>query len=143
MNNKYKGKTLQELEQKEISKVFELPENLKVFLKDNAVIGVNYILDEEIDLSGLGVDMIWMNSKQMISEVTEVHPGIEAIQSGYIPIGVCLEGTGDNYYYNQLDGSIVRIPHDAVKNDILLKDRVEKISNDIKTFIDNAEIAEN
>lgn len=65
------------------------------------------------DPSGLGVEMKWMNPEQMLNEATNLYPGIVAIERGYFPIGPCLEGSGDPYFFQASDGAVVRIPHDA------------------------------
>jgi hypothetical protein len=50
---------------------------------------------EELDLSGLGVDLQFLTLDQSIDEATNCWPGLGVAQDGYVPIGSCLCGSGD------------------------------------------------
>ena len=80
--------------------------------------GSAFSLDNESDLSEMGVELRWMTVEQIIDEATNVYPGIAATKRGYLPFGICLEGSGDPYFLKIGEGyddtSVVRIPHDAV-----------------------------
>lgn len=86
--------------------------------------GAAFSLCEEHDLSGYGAEVQWMNTTQMLSEALETYPGIVVSNIGYIPVGMCLSGSGDYYYLNAKAGDpsnppLVRVPsrgHDIGDN---------------------------
>lgn len=104
--------------------------------------GLVFSLDDEQDESGLGAEFRWMSLDEMIDEATVVYPGISAIRQGFLPVGICLEGTGDPYFLRVKDGVLVRIPHDAVVNNELDVNRVEKVATSLKDLVEIAEITE-
>jgi hypothetical protein len=136
------GKQLSALELEHLSKGLPqgLPTNLAKLLGNNPIIGVSLSLRNEDDESGLGAELQWMNADQMISEATETYPGITAAMRGYVPIGMCLEGSGDPYFWRVSDGAIVRIPHDAAKRNILDESRIELVAESAERLIELAEI---
>jgi hypothetical protein len=106
--------------------------------------GCDFYLPADLDLSGLGVEMRWMNPSEMLSEATESYPGIAALECGYIPIGICLEGSGDPYFakWNGKGYSLVRIPHLSVSEDHLLDENsIEVVSENLYDFINKSEIS--
>lgn len=117
-----------------------LPPVLYSILKEVPIIGVSIALTDEEDLSGLGVEMKWMTPTQMISEAKDVFPGILAIKIGYFPIGICLEGSGDPYFFRERDGAIVRIPHTAVSENCLNESQVEVVSTSVDEFINTSTV---
>jgi hypothetical protein len=93
-------------------------------------------LSEEDDLSGLGAEIRLMTPEHIASEAGEAYPGVVAIKRGYTPIGDCLEGSGDPYFYRHVDGAVVRIPHDAVVGDDGLDEsRVELVARSIEDLV--------
>lgn len=87
------------------------------FLDENDLHGQFVELSEELDLSGLGVDLMFLTASQSIDEATNCWPGIAVSKDGYVPVGSCLCGTGDYYYIRSNDGKagpLYRIYHDAV-----------------------------
>ena len=90
------------------------------FLDENDLHGAVVELSEELDLSGLGVDLQFLTAAQSIDEATTCWPGIGVSEVGYVPIGSCLCGSGDYYYIRSNDGKagpLYRIYHDAVDED--------------------------
>jgi hypothetical protein len=72
---------------------------------------------EELDQSGLGVELKFLTSAQSIDEAENCWPGIGVAKDGYVPVGSCLYGSGDYYYIRTSDGEsgpLYRIYHDAV-----------------------------
>ena len=91
----------------------DVPKALVELMTSNPLIGVVFSIPEERDPSGLGVSMQWLDPEQMLSEAIDVYPGIVAVARGYFPIGMCLAGSGDPYFFRRSDGAVVRVPHDA------------------------------
>jgi len=107
------------------------------------IVGTRFRFSEEQDHSGLGVDMRWLTPAQTISEAIEAYPGIPASVCGYLPIGMCLQGSGDPYFLKMISGDdppVVRIPHQAVRENKLLEDQVELVTEHLSTFLDQAKI---
>jgi hypothetical protein len=107
-----------------------LPKYWLNFLESNQLSGQDIEVSEDSDLSTLGADLRIMNEAQSQSEITDCYPGIVAIKKGYIPVAMCLEGSGDYYYLNShegAEGSLYRIYHDAVTDEELEEDGVEKV----------------
>ena len=59
----------------------------------------SFSLTPEEDESGLGVEMQWMTPQQIVDEATSAYPGIAAVELGYVPVGTCLEGSGDPFFF--------------------------------------------
>jgi hypothetical protein len=72
-----------------------IPEYWKNFIAKNEMIGCDFEISEEKDLSDLGVDLRIMNIEQCISEATDCYPGIVAAKESYVPVAMCLAGSGD------------------------------------------------
>jgi hypothetical protein len=134
------GRLLKDADVKRFAKKVAPPEKLVDIMKKEPLIGVKLSLSDEVDTSGLGVEMQWMDPDQMISEATEVYPGILAVKRGYFPVGMCLVGSGDSYFYRAADGAIVRIPHDACTEKTLDKSSIEVVSKSITALVENADI---
>ncbi len=116
---------------------------LNLFLK-YPLVETTFRLTAAQDDSELGVEMKWLSPKQMISETIEAFPGIAAASSGYLPIGMCLEGSGDPYFVSTTasDPLLVRIPHHAVDGEQRLReDLVEIVSATLSEFLDKARIS--
>jgi hypothetical protein len=116
-----------------------LPDVVVALLTENPLVGLNFTLDDEDDESGLGAELKWMNSDEMLSEATEAYPGLVACPLGYLPVGICLEGSGDPYFLRLDDAALVRVPHDAVGDDGLNEDAVEVVLSSIAGFVGVAE----
>ena len=83
------------------------------------MVGREFSIPEEIDLSGLGVDLEVFSEESSIQEATEYWPGIGVLSDGYIPIAGCLIGTGDPYFIMPAEGvggKLYRIYHDEVSD---------------------------
>jgi hypothetical protein len=108
--------------------------------------GSAFSLEEEHDRSEMGVELKWMTSKEMIDEAKEYYPGIAATKSGYLPFGICLEGSGDPYFLkigkNCEDSAVVRIPHDIITNEEFDESCIELVASNIIEFFVNGETYE-
>src|SRR5687767_11332163 len=119
--DRHGGSTLtkEELRRVEAKTGLRLPPALAKLLTSTPLVGLNLVLDDEQDESGLGADLRWMTAEEMIDEAKNVYPGIAAVPLGFLPVGICLEGSGDPYFIRLKDGAVVRIPHDAVDEEEL------------------------
>lgn len=121
-----------------------LPDYLVDWLLSYPLTGTELYLSEEEDESGLGVDMKWLTPAQMISEAIEAYPGIAAGPLGYLPVGMCLSGSGDPYFLKIGAGDdppVVRIPHEAVNmDDSLNLEMIERASPRLSDFLRKAKI---
>lgn len=100
--------------------------------------GLALVLDETADHSGLGAEIRWMTVEEIIDEAKNAYPGIVAIRFGYMPVGMCLEGSGDPYFIRLKDGALVRIPHDAVEGRELCLSRVELVASSLRELVTGA-----
>jgi hypothetical protein len=119
-----------------------MPEWLLTLLRNNRVAGVDFSLDTIDDESGLGVELLWLTPKQIVSEAMECQPGISVTRLGYVPIGACAEGSGDPYFLNlrepTVDPPVVRVPHDLAGNEQYPFDRIELVSRSLSNFLSKA-----
>lgn len=110
---------------------------------DRDLAGTAFSLQEEDDLSGMGVELRWMTAAEMIDEAAHFYPGIVAIKHGFLPFGICLEGSGDPYFLDtrSADDSapVVRVPHDAASEEGLDVSRVEIVARSLREFFKKAE----
>ena len=121
-----------------------LPAYLLDWLGSYPLVGTEFSLSEEEDESGLGVEMQWLTPAQMISETIDTYPGIVAVPLGYLPVGMCLVGSGDPYFLKINPGDdppVVRIPHEAADADgNLNSDLIEQVTPRLSDFLRKAEI---
>lgn len=125
-------------------KIISLEEKRRLKEKFKSIFFINDILDlmaeyqlseecfsinEKEDLSELGVEMQWFSTNEMIEEAYNAYPGICAYKKGYLPLGKCLEGSGDPYFIKKTEKkyNIYRIPHDSVINENLIEDEIELV----------------
>jgi len=90
-----------------------LSASLRRFLEHAPVVGATFELDASEDASEMGAAFQWMDASQMMAEATEVYPGVAVVKHGYLPVGMCLEGSGDPYFVRLQDCALVRVLHDA------------------------------
>ena len=121
-----------------------LPAHLLDWLLSYPLVGTEFYLSEDEDESGLGAEMQWLTPAQMVSETVETYPGIVAGPLGYLPVGMCLTGSGDPYFLKTGSGDdppLVRIPHEAADADGNLDvDRIEQVTPRLSDFLRKAEI---
>lgn len=141
------GRLITEQETEELkSQVPEslLPLWLLSLLSAYALVETTFSLTADQDNSELGVEMKWLTPKHMISETIETFPGIAAAPAGYLPVGMCLLGSGDPYFVLTNAGddpAIVRIPHDAVDDQQKLRGKlIEVVCHSLSKFLDKATI---
>lgn len=105
--------------------------------------GSTFSIGEENDLSEVGAELKWMTADQMIDEGTNIYPGIAAIKKGYLPFGICLEGSGDPYFLKigkeYEDTPVVRVPHDAVVDDQIDEACIELVALNLVEFFEKSE----
>ena len=135
-----KALTRDELSRVEADTGLSVPSRLASLLTSQPLVGLTFLLHENIDESGLGGEFKWMTVEQIIDESTNAWPGIAAARRGLLPVGICLEGSGDPYFLRVEDGAVVRVPHDAVIEGDLAPKRVELVAASLAALIDLAEI---
>ena len=104
--------------------------------------GVNFKLGKDLDASGVGVDMDWMNSEAAIGEATGFTPSMQAASLGLMPVGECTLGSGNPYFVDTRDARLplVRIPHTAVdaETDALDEAQIERVTDSLDEFFERA-----
>jgi len=134
------GRTLEGAEAEKLrAQLPGLPAALLSLLVNRPLVGAKISVDPAAERSGLGVEMQWMTPSQMEDEATEAYPGIVAVPRGYVPIGICLEGSGDPYFFRVKDGAVVRIPHDAAAENDLDESRIELVAESVDQLLEAAE----
>jgi hypothetical protein len=104
--------------------------------------GVRMHLSDAEDATGIGVSLQWMSATEMLSEANDASPGREARREGFVPIGKCLEGSGDPYFIAMTgdDPALVRIPHTAARGGALNRSAVETVSPSLTQFFRIAKV---
>jgi hypothetical protein len=96
------------------------------------------VLSAEDDLSGLGADMLWLKTDQLLSEAIEAEPGISVLKLGFLPVGGCAMGSGNPYFLDLRDNSddppIVRIVHQYAVTQPYPLEKVEIVRNKLSEF---------
>ena len=115
-----------------------LPEPLVKLLTEMPLVGVEFTLDAATDPSGLGVELRWMTPAEMVSEALDVYPGLVAVPLGFLPVGICLGGSGDPYFVRVRDLALVRIPHDAARGGHLDESSEEPVAASVEEFLAHA-----
>lgn len=133
--DKLQGRTINSDEITKLSEHFSkvsFIEDIIMLLSKYPLIGHEFSLTEEEDLSELGVEMEWMSPEEQLEEALSAYPGISAIKDNYLPIAKCLEGSGDPYFIrNDKDTfNVYRIPHDSITNENSIdKNSIELVGN--------------
>ncbi|MBE9117308.1 hypothetical protein IQ249_15520 [Lusitaniella coriacea LEGE 07157] len=139
------GRRITHKEAEKLKKTFSklIPNWFINILFDFPLIGCDFELSEDLDISELGVGMQWMSAADTIWESTEAYPGIAAVLVGYLPVGMCTYGSGDPYFLNTKDIALplVRIPHTALdKNGKLIEEDIELVCSNLSNFFEIVEI---
>lgn len=98
----------------------EIPAYWKKFRDEHNLVGAEIEVPESEDRSELGAEIEIFDDAGILSEATELYPGIEAARHGFIPVGGCSIGSGDPYFIRfteGAEGSLYRIYHDMVFDD--------------------------
>jgi|SRR5690554_1306602 len=90
----------------------------------------NELIGEEIEFpwpgeSDLNAIVEILSLKSILLEATELWPGTAVVQHGFIPVGACSIGAGDQFFINSNDGAsgpLYKIDHEQVKVGGLLPD---------------------
>lgn len=109
------------------------------FLESHKLQGIELEIEEEQDLSELGVSLKLFNKQEIIEEMNNYYPGLVVKKDNYIPIGSCSFGSGDPYFINSndgADGKLYRIYHDEFSDDEYDKDSaIDVVLNNYKTLL--------
>lgn len=134
------GRRVKDSEARELRKsIPNVTKELLAFMKAYPVVGATLRLSKKKDLSRMGVLMKWLSPTEMVEEALDFYPGIVALPAGYIPVGECVTGSGDPYFYNTADGSIVRILHQpGADEDRLSNKQVEVVAKTMTLFVEKA-----
>lgn len=87
------------------------------FLDRHALRGAKVEIPGDADLSGMGGDLQLMDEAQAREEAEDGYPGIVVRADGFVPVGMCLAGSGDPYFIRIGDGAggpLYRVYHDAL-----------------------------
>lgn len=122
-----------------------MPDRLADLLMRYPLSGTRFLLSEDDDESHLGVDMRWMTPHEIIDESLLAYPGVIAVKEGYLPIGKCMEGSGDPYFSRMNasgDPQVVRVPHGSVDigKSKILTSAIEVVSESLSRFFHLATI---
>ncbi|MGJ4915698.1 hypothetical protein [Bradyrhizobium oligotrophicum] len=122
-----------------------IPDWLRSLLTTYALAGECFDLPSDADASGLGVSLIWLTPRQIVSEAMECEPGLSVTPLGFIPIGACAVGSGDPYFLDLRQGAadppLVRIPHDFAVEQPYPLDRIEIVTRTLSAFFATAKLA--
>jgi hypothetical protein len=97
--------------------------------------------------SGLEVDdeiswLEWLDPGSIHAESLDLYPGIAVLEYGYLCVGRCAHGTGDQYFLKTSasdDPPLVQIAHDAGANpDLILQNGVMEIATTLSGFFADA-----
>ncbi|MEI8012790.1 MAG: hypothetical protein WCI27_10000 [Candidatus Omnitrophota bacterium] len=103
-----------------------IPEYWKTFVNQHSLDGREIDIPEESDLSELGANFEIFDEISIRYETENLYPGIVVAKEGFVPVGGCLLGSGDQYYINRNDGSngpLYRIYHDMFGGESYEKDK--------------------
>lgn len=103
------------------------------------VVGASFRVDATDDESGLGAEVRILDPSQIVDEALHAYPGKAALTLDYLPLGMCLEGSGDPYFVHLPTGQIVRIPHDAVRGDKIATGSAEVVRQSIRELVEAAQ----
>lgn len=82
--------------------------------------GASLEVPEDDDVSEMGIEIIIFDEAGSLSEEEDAYPGIVVAKDGFVPVGGCAVGSGDQYFINAADGEggpLYRIYHDMFAGD--------------------------
>lgn len=134
------GRNLKTTERVELEIAFSKTELIKKvcdILEEYPLIGFQIKFKSNEDFSTLGGFMEFFNPNDLIQEAFDFYPGICAVNQGYIPIALCLNGSGDPYFIKKHKDEIgiFRIQHNAVNEDDSLNTNQVEFVNTLNYFI--------
>lgn len=100
-----------------MTETFRFPDYWTAFLDAHALHGASFEVPEDADASGLGAELQLLDEAQPREEAEDCYPGLAMRADGYVPVGMCLLGSGDPYFIRVQDGpggALYRILHDAI-----------------------------
>jgi len=104
---------------------------LQTILRKYRIIGEEFYISAENDLSGIGVRMQWLTPKEQVEEAFDFYPGMIVVTHGFLPIGKCLSGSGDPYFLRVVDNvwHVYRVLHDFASGKTYDEDMVEYVTS--------------
>jgi hypothetical protein len=86
--------------------------------------------------------LVWLGPDAITKESRELYPGTALLAHGYVCVGGCAHGTGDQYFLNTTAGDdppLVQIYHDIDTDaDVILRDGVVDIAPSLSAFFADA-----
>ncbi|MES9684493.1 SMI1/KNR4 family protein [Gottfriedia acidiceleris] len=130
----------------DLNKVFrnKLPEWLIQFYRNVPIYGLEITTkytDSEDDEDY--IDMGFLNIEGIISEATELYPGIALLDKGYLCIGYDTLGTGDQIYISLDEGEnppVYQIYHDVSEQPDEILSAKRLIANSLSELFNNAKV---
>lgn len=123
---------------------FLLPHWLLALLQTYKLAGTCFSLAADDDMSGLGVEMIWLSAAQMVSEAFDFQPGISVVFAGLLPIGSCAIGSGDPYFLDMRgfteDPPLLRVLHDYASDNPYPLNKVEVVASSLGDFFSKVQV---
>ena len=86
--------------------------------------------------------LLWLEPDSICTESLELHPGTAVLRRGYLCVGGCAHGSGDQYFLNTRasdDPPLIQIYHDIEINaDLILADGMVEIAPTLSGFFAEA-----
>lgn len=121
-----------------------LPDWYLSLLQSYPLSGTCFSLEDEDDLSEMGVELKWFSPEEIVDEAQNMFPGKSVLSLGYLPIGACLLGSGDPYFIKFIGSSmnppLVRIPHDLSADNDYPESEIELVCHSLSSFFEKANI---
>ncbi len=120
-----------------------LPNWLASLMRRYRLVGSRMSLAEHVDESAIGVELLWLSPRQMISEALEAEPGISVCRLGFWPLGACASGSGDPYFLDlrdkiATDPPLVRVRHDLAGRSAYPPEGLEQVASSLSMFLQRA-----
>jgi hypothetical protein len=95
------------------------PPSYRQFILRHGLVGAQVEIPEADDLSGVGASIEILDEGGAATEANDFYPGLVVKEDGFVPVGGCLLGSGDQYFINSRDeqpGQVYRIDHESVRD---------------------------
>jgi len=120
-----------------------IPDYWTQFVDTHILISKNASIPDENDKSGVGADLKIMTAAECLDEAKNYWPGIGVSGDGYVPVAMCLIGSGDPYFINSNDGKggpLYRIYHDSVgENGYAVEDAIAIVLENYEQVLEYVE----
>jgi hypothetical protein len=110
------------------------------FLEYNKCMDKILTIHHDDDLSEVGIKMRLLSLNESLNISINHFPARLLSNYGYIPVGICMHGSKDDYYINKRDGKngcLYRVYYDGINDENIFEGAIDKVLNNYVNIVFN------